>query len=185
MTLTPQESETLKFEYEEVCSSHAAIIDFRGKLLALLPIASGAALLLLVEGRDPNAPLAAVGVFGCAVTVGLFVYEFRNIRECHDLLEQGGRIEEALAVPDGMRRFKNKSKAKLNGFLGAEGAGWIVYTAIFCGWLYVALTETRLEGWVGWLLPVLFILILSAKFAVWPRVRAYLRTPPSSASDQS
>src|SRR4029453_11233264 len=75
MTLTPDKRKTLEFEYEEVCRSHAATTDFRGKLLALLPLASGAGLFLLLEQRDPGAPLAAIGVFGCAVTLGLFIYE--------------------------------------------------------------------------------------------------------------
>ena len=34
-------------EYAEVCTSHAGITDFRAKLLALLPIASGAGIALL------------------------------------------------------------------------------------------------------------------------------------------
>jgi hypothetical protein len=34
--------ETLKLEYEQICSSHQAITDFRGKLLGLLPLATGA-----------------------------------------------------------------------------------------------------------------------------------------------
>jgi hypothetical protein len=133
MTLTPDKRKTLEFEYEEVCRSHAAITDFRGKLLALLRLASGAGLFLLLEQRDSDAPLAAIGVFGCAVTLGLFIYELRNVQECNELIYQGGRIEDALEVPNGMRRFKEKPKARLKGFLGAEGAGWIVYTAIFCG----------------------------------------------------
>ena len=35
-------------EYQEVCKSHSGITDFRAKLLALLPIASGAGVGLLV-----------------------------------------------------------------------------------------------------------------------------------------
>lgn len=179
MTLTEEERKTLEFEYGEVCRSHAATVDFRGKLLALLPIASGAALFLLLEQRDSDAPLAAIGIFGCAVTLGLFIYELRNIQECNELIRQGGGIEEALGVPNGMRRFKDKPKARLNGFLGATGAGWIVYTAIFCGWLYVALTESWLEASARWWLPVFFTLVLSARFAVWPRVRR-----PESSEDR-
>ena len=40
--------ETLRAEYHEVCSSHQAITDFRGKLLGLLPIATGAGIFLLL-----------------------------------------------------------------------------------------------------------------------------------------
>lgn len=60
--------------YEQVCSQHDGIADFRAKLLALLPIASGAGIFLLFEkGGIPSAlspHLVAIGLFGIAVTTG-------------------------------------------------------------------------------------------------------------------
>ena len=43
----PTES-TLQLQYGEICKSHEAISQFRAKLLALLPIASGAGALVLL-----------------------------------------------------------------------------------------------------------------------------------------
>lgn len=60
-TPSDQGREILEFEYEEVCRSHAAIVDFRGKLLALLPIASGAGIFLLLEQRPQDAPRPRLG----------------------------------------------------------------------------------------------------------------------------
>ncbi len=43
--------------YGEVCKAHAAITDFRGKLLALVPTLSGAAFALIIgtrKGFDPR-----------------------------------------------------------------------------------------------------------------------------------
>jgi hypothetical protein len=60
-TPSDQEPKTLEFEYEEVCRIHAAIVDFRGKLLVLLPIASGAGIFHLLEQRPQDAPLTAIG----------------------------------------------------------------------------------------------------------------------------
>jgi hypothetical protein len=45
--------EALLGEYREVCASHASITNFRAKLLALLPIASGAALGVLAFDACP------------------------------------------------------------------------------------------------------------------------------------
>ena len=41
------EPESLRLLYQETCKSHATITDFRAKLLALLPLASGTGALLL------------------------------------------------------------------------------------------------------------------------------------------
>ena len=65
--------------YQELCGSHSTISDFRAKLLALLPIASGAGVGLLVfqvKDAEPGASgvlLLATGLAGLAVTIGLFI----------------------------------------------------------------------------------------------------------------
>jgi hypothetical protein len=64
------QADSLRMEYQEVCRSHAAIKDFRAKLLALLPVATGVgvgALTISSRGRlsdiEPGL-LVALGVFG-------------------------------------------------------------------------------------------------------------------------
>ena len=72
-----EREETLRLAYEQTCGSHGAITDFRAKLLALLPIASGTAgIFLLLNGDQLPRPglLQAIGLFGCAITLGLFIY---------------------------------------------------------------------------------------------------------------
>jgi hypothetical protein len=91
---------------------------------------------------------------------GLFVIE-----ECHALLRQGGRMEFALGVPKDTRLFRDKPIVQLDGLLGAEGAGWIVYIAILCARLYAAITDGWLERYARWWLPALFILVVVARFA--------------------
>lgn len=77
--LTPREK-ILLADYSEVCKSHDAITDFRAKLLALLPLASGAGIGVLVtrKGGDVSPTeaglLLALGIFGAVVTAGLFLY---------------------------------------------------------------------------------------------------------------
>src|SRR5215469_11226237 len=76
--------DALRAVYEEICRSHLAITDFRGKLLGLLPLATGVGIFLLLDNKATNtkpALLAAAGVFGVFVTVGLFFYEICGVEE--------------------------------------------------------------------------------------------------------
>jgi hypothetical protein len=91
-------------EYELVIASHDKITDFRAKLLALLPIASGAGIGFLIaqtEGdisKTSAALLVALGVFGFLVTVGLFFYEVRQIDVCKQLRNRARFLECAMGM---------------------------------------------------------------------------------------
>jgi len=129
--------------YEEVCREHAGITDFRGKLLGLLPLASGAGILLLLSGKDPLPPakmhyLAPFGFLGALVALGLYFYELRGIQVCKVLREHAKHLELAFLLPAGVEgAFSGRPKA-LGGYVGAEGAGHIVYLAVIGAWGYVA-----------------------------------------------
>ena len=75
--MADERAATLRVIYQETCKTHNAIADFRAKLLALLPIASGTGVFLLLgklNGGDRKL-LLAVGLFGFIVTFGLFMYD--------------------------------------------------------------------------------------------------------------
>ena len=104
--LTPRQK-ILLAEYQEVCKSHSGITDFRAKLLALLPIASGTGVGLLVfqskseaSGSGPGL-LIGLGVFGAIVTIGLFLYELRQIDVCKQLRNHATWIERQLGIEAG------------------------------------------------------------------------------------
>lgn len=94
-------------EYQEVCKSHSGITDFRAKLLALLPIASGAGVgLLVVHGKGEASGTGAglligLGIFGAVVTIGLFMYELRQIDVCKQLRNHAAWIESQLDIQAG------------------------------------------------------------------------------------
>ena len=104
--LTPREK-ILLAEYAEVCKSHAGITEFRAKLLALLPIASGAGIALLITrgsgsvSRTEASMLLALGVFGAVVTAGLFLYELRQIDLCKQMRNHAAWIEKQLGIDAG------------------------------------------------------------------------------------
>jgi len=96
--------EVLKLAYQEVCASYHAIDSFRGTLLGLLPLASGAGILLLVNNGQVDTSkttvamqyAAPIGIFGFVVALGLFFYELNGIRRCNQLITDGQRLEEEL-----------------------------------------------------------------------------------------
>jgi hypothetical protein len=104
--LTPR-ARILLAEYAEVCRSHAGITDFRAKLLALLPIASGAGIGLLITresggiSRTEAGLLIALGIFGAVITGGLFLYELREIDVCKQLRNHATWIERQLGIEAG------------------------------------------------------------------------------------
>jgi hypothetical protein len=139
--MTEVRLENLRVVYSEICKSYHAIADFRAKLLALLPIASGAGgLLVLAEKDTVKEHLGPIGIFGAAVTLGLFVYELRGIQRCRALIKAGKSLEVEMDIAEG--QFGSRPKGLLGGLIGAETAGWIVYLAVLAGWCYLAVA-----GW--------------------------------------
>jgi hypothetical protein len=141
-TARPQQTpsdETLRMEYVEVCKSHSSITEFRAKLLALLPIASGSGIFLLLTKRSEpidTTYLHLIGLFGFLVTLGLFIYELRGIQHCKRLNQLASHLEEQLHLREA--QFIGRPKARLGGLLGAEGAAYIIYPTMLAAWIFVA-----------------------------------------------
>jgi hypothetical protein len=125
--------------YQAACNRHQQIDDFRGKLLALLPIASGAAGLLLLSKSDTwDKYLTPIGIYGFAATLGLFIYELYGVSNCKRIMDQAGALEDELDIPEKMGQFRDREKDPLHLLIAAEMASWIVYLSVLAGWLYVA-----------------------------------------------
>jgi len=83
--------------YDQLCESYRAIDDFRTKLLAALPLASGAGIFLLIRKPGEGIPtelLMPIGVFGFLTALGLYIFEIYGIRKCTHLIVVGGYLEE-------------------------------------------------------------------------------------------
>jgi hypothetical protein len=134
-------SEGLKTIYEQVCEAHKAVEDFKAKLLALLPIASGAGIFLLLSDRitrDAKPHLVAIGIFGALVTVGLFLYDLRGIHRCDALIECGKELEEELQEGKSRGPFSSPQTPVLKKFVSLTWASLIIYSAVIGAWSYVA-----------------------------------------------
>ena len=149
---TKADIENWRTAYREVCQNHRVVTDFRGKLLTLLPLASGAVISLLISKQsnlNDLAPqyLVAIGVFGILVSIGLFLHELRGIEQCGDLIKVGRSLEEKMGLPEGQftreDNYYHKQEAGLrrfiNNFIGPIGAAWIIYPSVGVAWLFVAI----------------------------------------------
>jgi hypothetical protein len=109
----------------------------------------------------------------------LFIYELRGIQTCIGLRDHAAALEEALRIPTGHGQFRNRPRAALGGFIGAEGASWTIYLAILVGWAYIAGLGF---GWwrrvpAGWL-ALAYAVALAAKWLLpGGRVRPRRRAP--------
>jgi len=94
-------NEQLEMAYKAVVENHNGIADFRAKLLALLPFATGAGVFFLLKDMPQTLTvhLTAIGLSGILVTVGLFFYELKNIQKCRALINTG-KILERLILED-------------------------------------------------------------------------------------
>ena len=119
-------------------------MEFRTKLLTLLPIASGTGILLLLRGEtQSDAPqlLVAAGIFGFLVTVGLFLHELYNIEWCYTLWDCGEALEKKLFNDPANRGvFLGAPKDLFAGAVSAKGAALVIYPSTLGGWAYLAYT---------------------------------------------
>jgi hypothetical protein len=166
------EQKGIELAYTQVCASYAGITEFRGKLLTLLPLATGAGgLLILREWRPPSsssAYLAPVGLFGVVVTVGLYLYEFRGVQRCHRLEYQAAKLEELLYLNSDSGQFIGQPKRLgKHEMIGPPAAGLVVYLAVVFAWVYIA--GVGLQLWSGegrWVAGVVLLPAYAVIFAV-------------------
>jgi hypothetical protein len=115
-------SSARKVAYERACESYEAITEFRAKLLALLPLATGTGAFLLLDRQVTkpavDQPLGPIGLLGVVVTAGLFAYELRGMQRCARLEVQASKLEEGLGLNVNEGPFKGQPKRSLKGMLG-------------------------------------------------------------------
>lgn len=140
--LSSDKGQNLRAAYDQVCNGYHAADDFRATLLGLLPLASGASILLvlsnaLTQGGQPAVPLPLllpIGTFGFAITLGLYFYELRGIQYCTHLIEAGKALERQLKVAG---KFFTRPKRRIAGYISEVSATNLIYAAVLA-WIFVA-----------------------------------------------
>jgi hypothetical protein len=119
-----------------VCQNLRSIDDFRGRLLALLPLASGAAGILLLGNLVSPQYLWQIGIFGFIVILALSVYEFRGILQCHKLVKKAEQLEGLLEVNQIARQFDSRHRWAY-GVISVPVASILIYLAVALGWVFL------------------------------------------------
>lgn len=128
--------------YNQVCSAHDRIADFRGKLLALLPIASAGGLFLFISKKGISdgvkAYLGPIGIFAVLASLDLLAHELRVIQRCF-YLQRCARMLES-KIPDSMCEFGAFTfTSKARNWTGAPLAAALIYPAVIGAWIYMSL----------------------------------------------
>ena len=122
--------------YTQVGYNYRAIDDLRLRLLALLPLATGAGILVLLGGHGVPAAIGVpTGFFGMVVTVSLYFYELHGVEKCAHFIDRGIKLEEDLKVRGSFTNLPRGIFGVVSEFLPAA----LIYPASFAGWLFLAL----------------------------------------------
>jgi hypothetical protein len=156
--------ENIRMAYQELCKSYQSIVDFRAKLLGFLPLASGASLFaVLGNGKDPVPYYAGVaGLFGFAITLGLFFYELRGLQRAAAFERSGRQLELELGLDNG--QFNVQPTARLHGFVDARGAAWVIYPSVLAAWAYLAFLQ-QLGVWWSAIIGIVIAIGVGVWFA--------------------
>jgi hypothetical protein len=184
--------EKLKLDYEQTNQLIGTLTDVRFKLLAFVPVLTGAAVALVTRSQNQTTVLA-VGLLGLFVTLGIVFYEMRNTVIYDSAMHRAKHLERCLGFPlhtKGMQKgglfnergprpylfyYPNRLRkhGKSPGFLQVwhDRALAIVYGSAIGGWVYIvayalltSLTEqpAKTNGFVA----VLAALIV-ASLSIW------------------
>lgn len=132
--------DAVKGVYEQVCDAHNGIADFRAKLLALLPVASGASIFLLVDEKLPVEAmphLLGIGLFSAVIVVGLFIFDLVGIHRCKTLRVYGCVLEKKL-LPADFPRGRFTQKVETYFLASITAASLTIYPTVIAAWIYVA-----------------------------------------------
>lgn len=163
--ITQASQENLRAAYAEVCTRYRAIDEFRAKLLGLLPLASGTGIFLLLNSTSDTVILTPVGVFGVAVTLGLYFYELRGIQYCVHLIAAGRALEDELRISGA---FSTRPRQHVGGLISEISASHLIYGSVIAAWIFVA---SMLAGIVPASIAALVIATLIVGIAAQQNVR--------------
>jgi hypothetical protein len=141
------------------------------KLLGLVPLVNGAALLTAVLGiGSSRAPaILVLSLFGAVVTLGLFWWELRNIRYCLWYIKLTEFFEAAvlgqIGVPEELRR-----RPTAPGGVGKRKAEKLIYSTVIFSWLTlpVMLLDRSAPPWIAppWTVWLVYA-VLAAVVIAW------------------
>jgi hypothetical protein len=128
--------------YAELCSSIRTTDEISFKLLGLVPLVSGAGIVLALDDNRPWSPMTIfIGLFGAAVTFAIYRWEVRNINICKWLRDRACDLErEELGLAAKGQFYKrddppNGPPKVLGWRMGKTEAERLLYAVTIGAWL--------------------------------------------------
>lgn len=141
--ITQASEENLRAEYQQVCNNFRLLTDIRFKLLAFLPIGTGAGVALTVGGQ-PSVSSPLIGLFGLIVTLAIALYNERNNQLYNELVARAAEIERRLKLTDGAFAQRPRDWLRAGPFRVNHAKVWWIYLASATAWLFTAVHGARL-----------------------------------------
>ena len=129
---------SLLAEYHEVCNNFRLLTDIRFKLLALLPIGTGAGIALTASAR-PDIKTSLIGLFGFVVTSSAALYNMRNDQLYNELVSRAAQLERLLGLKEGAFAQRPRTWRQVGPFMVSHDKIWWIYLSSLAAWLYTVL----------------------------------------------
>jgi hypothetical protein len=146
------------------------------KLLGLVPLVSGTALVALIlhEKGPPAGVVTLLALFAAAVTLGLFRWELRNIQTCSRLMRCADAIER-IELREGNARGAYRPLPNPPQWIGKAEAEKLIYTTTLVAWIVLPLALGALpqltEGARLFYVVSAGVLLLGAGLSCFARAR--------------
>ena len=139
-----------KMVYQQICTDLQNIADFRLKLLGFLPLTTAGSFLVTIltsstitnsivnnvgQKTDVENLVLPFGGLGAIITIALFLYEEENLSLAGDLLKRGKELEDDMGV-------KGQFEHKQSHLFTSKNGSTVMYSAVFAGWICLALWFT-------------------------------------------
>src|ERR1700744_3730009 len=92
--------ERLRLDYEQTAGQVGALTDVRFKLLGFVPTIATAAV-VIVGSRPNTGTLLSVGLLGTIATIGILLYELRNMQALEGAAARAADLRRALGLDGG------------------------------------------------------------------------------------
>src|SRR5215204_831256 len=138
----PEKNDIIQFDYEQSLQTYQMLADVRFKLLALVPLISGAAIAFLTT--DPvhasSQIVLAGGVFGLLITLGISIYDQRNTQYMNVARFRARELEKRLPLP--LEGYFQHGPAKDLEFLGwmyvwSDRSLALIYGTVLTAWVFL------------------------------------------------
>jgi hypothetical protein len=167
-----EQNDYTRLDYEQTLQTYRMLADIRFKLLAFLPVVSGATITFLtIDPKTvPDNPQMAlvIGLFGFFVTLGIAFYDQRNSR-LHDATIRYARYLESILGPSYVKghitETRSSGRQRLFGIVEIwhDRALALIYGSVLGAWLFPVSYAISKNWWIAGSVAILAAILFIAE----------------------